>query len=113
MTTDPQTTTATDLPTEPLASLPPKTAPTEAAAPHINSVDATTGQPMLARVNARTRELETLLTTLPESDVDTRAAINHALDVIATLTTGDLSTIPPVVVNDMNNWLERSKHLGE
>ncbi|HLL25075.1 MAG TPA: hypothetical protein VK427_23230 [Kofleriaceae bacterium] len=82
-------------------------------APHINSVDATMGQPIVARVMARQAELEGILADLPESDVTLRNEITFALDTVAQLLTGDLEQVPAVVVVDMNRWLERNKHLGE
>ena len=80
---------------------------------HINSVDATTGQPMIARVLARKSELEAIRQTLHETDLQTLSDIDVALQTIDGLLTGDHSNIPPVVVADMSKWLERSKHLAE
>jgi hypothetical protein len=85
-----------------------------AGAPHhLNSVDATIGQPMVARVIARKQELETLLASLSMDDIRTRGDIGLALSTIGELLTGDLTHVPPVVVADMNRWLERNKHLAE
>jgi hypothetical protein len=78
---------------------------------HINSVDATIGQPMVARVLARKLELETLLAALP--DEDRHGEISHALSSISGLLTGDLTNVPAVVVSNMNTWLESSKHIAE
>jgi hypothetical protein len=80
---------------------------------HTNSVDATSGQPIVARVMARKTELETLLDGLPEDDLGTQRDIYHALATINDLLTGDLENVPSVVVSDMNRWLERNKHLAE
>src|SRR5688572_25809521 len=80
---------------------------------HINSVDATAGQPMVERVTARKRELEAALAQLPADDLATRADIDATLAAIAELLTGDLTNVPHVVVADMNRWLERSKHVAE
>lgn len=80
---------------------------------HINSVDATTGQPMIARVMTRKAELEARRQTLREDDLQTRSDIDLALTTINELITGDLSHIPAVVVADMSKWLERSKHIAE
>jgi hypothetical protein len=80
---------------------------------HINSVDATTGQPMIARVLSRKAELEAIRQTLRETDLQTLSDIDVALQTIDGLLTGDHANIPPVVVADMNRWLERSKHLAE
>lgn len=81
--------------------------------PHTNSVDATTGQPMVIRVQARKAELEARRNTLREDDLHTRSDIDLALGTIGELLTGDLAHIPPVVVADMNRWLERNKHVAE
>lgn len=80
---------------------------------HINSVDATTGQPMIARVLTRKAELEARRETLREDDLQTRSEIDLSLQTIGELLTGDLAHIPPVVVADMSKWLERSKHIAE
>ena len=80
---------------------------------HINSVDATSGQPIVARVMARKSELEALLDGLPEDDLATQGDIYHALATIHDLMTGDLENVPAVVAVDMNRWLERNKHLAE
>jgi hypothetical protein len=80
---------------------------------HINSVDATAGQPIVARVKARKAELEALRDGLPEDDRATRGDISLALATINDLLTGDLEHVPSVVVADMNRWLEQNKHLAE
>jgi hypothetical protein len=80
---------------------------------HINSVDATTGQPLVARVMARKLELEALLAALPLEDLNARGDIGLALSTIADLLTGDLEHVPSVVAVDMNRWLERTKHVAE
>ncbi len=80
---------------------------------HINSVDATIGQPMIARVLSRKAELEAIRQTLRETELQTLSDIDLALQTIDGLLTGDHANIPPVVVADMNKWLERSKHLAE
>lgn len=88
-------------------------APTLPEERHVNSVDATSGQPMVARVTARKQELEALLAALDPADVKGRDDINLALATIGDLLTGDLEHVPAVVVVDMNRWLERNKHLAE
>ena len=80
---------------------------------HINSVDATSGQPIVARVMARKTELEALLDKLPEGDLATQGDIYLALATINDLLTGDLENVPAVVVADMSRWLELNKHLAE
>jgi hypothetical protein len=84
-----------------------------AAPRHINSVDATTGQPIVARVLARKAELEALLDGLGEDELREQSDLHLALATINDLLTGDLENVPAVVVNDMNTWLERNKHLAE
>ncbi|MDB4959597.1 MAG: hypothetical protein JWO36_7166 [Myxococcales bacterium] len=80
---------------------------------HLNSVDATMGQPIVARVLARKQELEALLAALPEDNLRARTDIDLALTTIKDLLTGDLAHVPAVVVSDMSHWLERNKHLAE
>lgn len=78
-----------------------------------NSVDATSGQPIVVRVQARKLELEVLLAMLPHDDHDTRGDIELALGNIKGLLTGDLDKVPAIAASYMNRWLEGSKHLGE
>ncbi len=96
---------------EELAAAAPAPAPASASQ-HVNSVDATAGQPMVARVMSRKHELEASLAALPAND-HSRGDIELALSTINELLTGDLSNVPAVVVADMNRWLERNKHLAE
>ena len=77
-----------------------------------NTVDATVGQPMVARITVRKLELETLLGGLEAADIATRKEIEFALSGLALLMSGDLANVPAVVTVDMNRWLERTKHLG-
>jgi hypothetical protein len=90
---------------------------TEAAAPPpqtiVNSTDATAGRPLVARVTERKQELETLLAALAADDNHAKQDIEAALAAVETLLSGDLEHVPPVVMVDLNRWLERSKHLGE
>jgi hypothetical protein len=79
----------------------------------VNSVDATTGQPMFARVTARKLELETVLATLDPQDSHTRKDIEAALATLEPMLSVDPTAVPAMVVVDMNRWLERTKHLGE
>jgi hypothetical protein len=80
---------------------------------HVNSVDATMGQPIVARVLARKHELEALQERLPDDALRARGDIDLALNTINELLTGDLARVPPVVVADMSRWLETNKHLAE
>ena len=81
--------------------------------PHLNSSDATVGQPLVLRVQQRKAELEALQWNLAEDDLQTRSAIDLALATIAPLLTGDLEHIPAVVNADLSRWLERNKHVAE
>ncbi|MDQ3368652.1 MAG: hypothetical protein M3680_24755 [Myxococcota bacterium] len=87
--------------------------PVPEAPRHVNSVDATMGQPLIARVVARKQELEAVLGGLPEDETRERADIEHALGTLESLMTGDLAHVPAVVAVDLNTWLERHKHLAE
>jgi hypothetical protein len=95
---------------------PPSTKPgaKDRAAPRqVNSVDATSGQPIVTRVLVRKRELEAALAALPASDVRTRSDIDVALSAIDQLLTVDPKNVPAMVAADMNRWLENNKHLAE
>jgi hypothetical protein len=85
----------------------------EPAPRYVNSVDATVGQPIVARVLTRKHELEAALDALPGDDIRGRSDLELALSTIEELLTGDLHQVPPTVVADMNRWLERNKHLAE
>lgn len=91
----------------------PPPAPSDAVAHPVNSVDASAHQPLVERVTARTRELETLLAALPEDAGTVREEIATALATVKPMLTGDLSKVPAVVMVDLNRWLERNKHVGE
>ena len=78
-----------------------------------NSVDATRGQPLAARILARKNELEDALAELGPHDVQERQAIETALATVYLLITGDLAHPSEVVARDLNRWLERNKHLGQ
>lgn len=88
-------------------------APNGGATHHINSSDATMGQPIAARVMTRKHELEAALDALPTEDLRARSDIELALTSIGELLTGDLTNVPPVVAADMSRWLEANKHLAE
>jgi hypothetical protein len=78
-----------------------------------NSVDATRGQPLAARILARKNELEDALAELGPHDTQERHAIETALATVYLLMTGDLAHPSDVVARDLNLWLERNKHLGQ
>jgi hypothetical protein len=77
-----------------------------------NSTDATRGQGLRERVEARKLELETAAAALPEGD-RTRRDLESALSQVQGLLTGDLDNIPHVVAAQLSTWLEASKHLDE
>jgi len=83
-----------------------------AAQRHVYRVDATVGQPIVARVMTREHQLEAILAALPANDLRERADVNLALGTIGELLTGDLTAVPPIVVADMSRWLEHNKHLN-
>lgn len=78
-----------------------------------NSVDATRGQPLAARVLARKDELEEALAELGPHDTVERQAIETALVRVYSLMTCNLAHPPSVVARDLNRWLERNKLLGQ
>lgn len=78
-----------------------------------NTVDATRGQPLAARVIARKNELEDALAELGRHDNRERQEIETALATVYLLTTGDLAHLTDVVALDLNRWLERNKHLAQ
>jgi hypothetical protein len=88
-------------------------APNGGATRYVNSSDATTGQPIVARVMARKHELEAALEALPTEDLRARNDVEVALNTIGELLTGDLTNVPPIVASDMSRWLENNKHLAE
>jgi hypothetical protein len=78
-----------------------------------NTVDATRGQPLAARILARKNELEDALAELGRHDGLERQAIETALATVYLLMTGDLVHPSDVVACGLNRWLERNKHLGQ
>lgn len=78
-----------------------------------NSVDATRGQPLAARVLARKDELEEALAELGPHDTVERHAIETALVRVYSLMTCNLAHPPAVVARDLSRWLERNKLLGQ
>jgi hypothetical protein len=80
--------------------------------PNLNSTEATRGQPLVARIDQRRRELEAVAKDLPTTN-HTRQDIDAALAAVAGLLTGDLDHIPETVALDLSQWLERNKYLGE
>jgi hypothetical protein len=106
---NPETEMTSDAP--PATEQPP--AASDVATHPVNSVDATAHQPIVERVAARVRELESLLEALPADAASKREEISTALATVKPMLTGDLAKVPPVVGVDLNRWLERNKHVGE
>lgn len=79
----------------------------------INSTDATVGKPIVERVLLRQAELEEALAACEDPNGHLYAEIALALSTVDSLLSGDLKNVPAVVVADMNNWLERNKHVAE
>jgi hypothetical protein len=77
-----------------------------------NTTDATRGQSLRARVEARKQELEVALAKLDRDDRG-RPDIENALNAVSGLLTGDLDQIPRVVAAELSTWLEANKHLNE
>jgi hypothetical protein len=77
-----------------------------------NSTDATRGQGLRARVEARKQELELALAGLGPDD-RARNDIQLALNEVGELLTGDLDQIPRVVAAELSTWLEANKHVNE
>jgi hypothetical protein len=77
-----------------------------------NTTDATRGSSLRVRVEARKQELEQALAKLGPDD-RARADIEHALNEVTGLLTGDLDQIPRVVAAELSAWLEANKHTNE
>jgi hypothetical protein len=77
-----------------------------------NTTDATRGSNLRVRVETRKLELEEALTKLPPDD-RSRIEIEHALNELDGLLTGNLDQIPRVVAAELNTWLESNKHVDE
>jgi hypothetical protein len=77
-----------------------------------NTTDATRGQSLRARVEARKQELESALVALGPDD-RARHDIEQALGEVSSLLTGDLDRIPRIVAEQLNSWLEANKHVNE
>lgn len=76
-----------------------------------NSTDATRGQCMKQRIEARQSELEA---ALQQDDLTerTRADVTAALDSLALITTGGLEAMPAMTVAQLSDWLEKHKYLA-
>jgi hypothetical protein len=77
-----------------------------------HTTDASHGHSLIARVEARRRELQIAAARL-EPGNHSRQDIDAALAAVAGMLTGDLDHIPSMVSADLSLWLERNKYLGE
>lgn len=77
-----------------------------------NTVEATRGQPLIARVLARKIELEDALADCAPHAELRRASIQAALSAVYGLMTGDLVHPSQVVARALSAWLERHKYVG-
>src|SRR5512146_1009931 len=77
-----------------------------------NTVDATRGQPLAARILARKDELEDALAELGPYDTVERQAIESALSAVYMLMTGNLAHPSTAVAYELNRWLARTKYFG-
>jgi hypothetical protein len=66
---------------------------------------------IVARVQARRDELAQIATRADLS-ASTRADLEQALAAVATMLTGDLSTMSEMGKLDLSRWLEQSQYLG-
>ncbi len=70
------------------------------------------GQGLRALVQDRARELELELKEIQRGEPGSRDDVEAALAALRGLLTGNLDQIPPVVAEELSQWLETSKHLG-
>jgi len=80
--------------------------------PRMTSTDKTRGRPLAERVEVRVAELQQALTDADPADDRIRGDIELALATATSLTTGDVSHPSDAVGAQMNDWLERNKHIG-
>jgi hypothetical protein len=78
-----------------------------------NSTDATRGEPIVPRVQARRAELQVALQKLAADELRARNDIQLALSSVDALLTGDLEKLSDVTAFELNRWLEHTKHLAE
>jgi hypothetical protein len=70
------------------------------------------GQGLRALVEARRGELELELGEIAKGAPGKSTDIEDALKALKALLTGDLDQIPPVVAQELMQWIETSKCLG-
>ena len=86
---------------------------TDEPVPMQNTTDATMGQPLAERVQARRAELVKLRDATPVGDLRERADLDLAISGADSMLTGDLERPPASVQAEMSRWLESNKHLAE
>jgi hypothetical protein len=88
--------------------------PTEPKDPtHVeNTTDATRGEPLAVRARTRRSELEQSLVLSGEASREHRD-IELALAEIDQWLAGDVAHLSHTTAEDINRWLERTKHLAE
>jgi hypothetical protein len=77
-----------------------------------NSIDATRGQPLAVRAQARIKELEALVVEMPQGARE-RSEIEGSIASAKSLLTGNLDKLPPTTAADLNRWLETTKYIGQ
>lgn len=78
----------------------------------MTSTDRTRGLPLRERMERRVSELEQALTDADPADDRSRHDIEMALATAKSLTTGNVEHPSDVVGSQLNDWLERNKHIG-
>ena len=78
----------------------------------MTSTDKTRGLPLRERMERRVAELEQALVDVDPADDRSRHDIELALATAKSLTTGDVSHPSDSVGSQLNDWLERNKHIG-
>jgi hypothetical protein len=76
------------------------------------SVTPKHGQGLRTLVETRRRELELELSEIKKGAPGDSADVEAALSALKALLTGDLDQIPPVVAQELSQWIETSKYLG-
>ena len=77
-----------------------------------NTTDATRGEPLVVRARTRRSELEKSLALSGETSRE-HGDIELALAEVNQWLTGDGDNVAQTTAEDINRWLERTKHLAE
>lgn len=78
----------------------------------MTSTDKTQGLPLRERMERRVAELEQALVDVDPADDRSRHDIELALATAKSLTTGNVDRPSDAVGAQLNDWLERNKHIG-